>query len=399
MRAVAAGRLAVAARPVAGDGQQQRGHAEHLQRRRVGEQAAEEADGGPGRAAPRSSAIATTTTSSRSGEPPPISKPPSTVTWRTAATRTIAPSFSASSVSLTAPAPFGTSTTTASSEPKSTDGPDLDPQVQVGVGAADEGDAADGDPAREQRRQLAALRARGDDLVALVHLVPLLDAGEDERAAAGAAVLDEPGRLGLQVARRDARRLVGEQRHLRRVGRDRRDAADEPVGVHDGVVDADAVVAAGGDHDLLHEQRRRVRRSRPRTPGRSRRDTSAAPCSRGTPAASGSPRTRCGTAPPPGAAARSRGGAARPRPWPRRGRRTSRTRPGTGARRARRRPGAAAGRSRRRSARRAAGRRAASRNEIVIIVSESSTSSPTTMRRLKAVALREGYLDPAGRWT
>ena len=67
---------------------------------------------------------------------------------------------------------------------------------------------------------------------------------------------DDAGGPRAQVDGGDGALLVGEQAHARGAARHLRDRADEPVRGHDRRVDADAVVRACGDHDLLLERRR-----------------------------------------------------------------------------------------------------------------------------------------------
>ena len=144
--------------------------------------------------------------------------------------------------------------------------------------------------------------------------------------------------------------------HARRVRRDPRDGADEPVSGHDGRIDRDAIIGAGGDDDRLVEGARRLR-------DHLGGDAVVLLRERGRVAV-------VQQALEPGVLlqrrlvldhlllelARSRRGASRSRSARRRDPSSSRRRLGTAARRARLRPRAAAARRRRRPARRGAGR-------------------------------------------
>ena len=131
---------------------------------------------------------------------------------------------------------------------------DLDVLVRVDVRLADLRHLADRDVARVERREpVAGLLAGRHHEVALVDGLVLADAFEEEQVLGALAVADDADRAGLVVLCRDVALLVGEERDEGRVAEDLRDVADEAVLGDDRVVDADAVLAAGRDHDRLVE--------------------------------------------------------------------------------------------------------------------------------------------------
>ena len=253
VRAVAAGRLAVAADPVAGDRQQQRRDAERLEASPCRAAGRPTKPRGRPEIAPRSSAIATSVTSSRSGVPPRISivrDDRHLQDDRDEDDRRRPSARRARSLGS-----FGTSTMTASSESKVDEGRDLDLLERVGVGLADA--RVTGRSGCRAGRATAAVptpRARGDDVSPLRHDLLLRHAVERRASAALRRDSTIPTRAGASL-RGDRARLVGEQRHARRVGRrpssPRRRA---PPAVTTGASYLMPSFEPADDHDLLLER-------------------------------------------------------------------------------------------------------------------------------------------------
>ena len=223
------------------------------------------------------------------------------------------------------------------------------------------------------------LEPGGRDQVAARDVLVLRDVREGERAAL--AGLDQPECAGADRVRRDRARLVGQQRHDRRVGRELGDLSDERAR-------RERPARSAG---CLRSSRRRsaaacrtatARRARACAPSGSPRGP-AGPGSRGVASGRGSPAPRSRSGSPDDEAARSPVSASRSRPLPSASRRTSRRGRGTAARPARRRPGTGASPSRRRPARRAAVRR---------------STRGSTPRAARARA-RRGCPPPRGAWS
>ena len=236
--AVAAGRLAVAPGPVAGERVEQRRDAERVEREHVDEEAAEEAgDGADDRPAQQRDR--------EQREQEHVGDAAGDVERREQRhlqqgrdeddrgdDRALAEAHGSSGDGRR-----GTSTTHRVEGGEVDVGLDQHLLPEIGAEPADEGDASDRDPLRVERRERAGAPAGGDDLVADVDDLALRDTVERERVA-GLAVHDDAGRPRPQVDGGDGALLVGEQADARGAAGHLRDRADEAVRRHDRRVDA-----------------------------------------------------------------------------------------------------------------------------------------------------------------
>ena len=268
-------------------------------------------------------------------------------------------------------------------------GLDLHLLVEVGVGRPTKVTPPIGMPFGIERRELPGAPAGGDDLVADAARPPSWRRGRGRASRPDGPCRTIPAApCGGRAPR--PRSLVGEQAHAGSAGGRRSSRADEPVGRDDRRVRRDAVVGAGRDDDRLVERRRRPRDhlgrrrrcSRPGSAGALRYSSSALSLTFSCSADSFWITCCC-----------SCSFSAFSRSFSERAVKQS-VEPAVGVAERPRDPldgdlEAAAARRGRRSARRARGPSDCSRNETVISASESRTSSPSTIRRRRALLVRE----------
>ena len=167
VRAVAAGRLAVAADPVPGERQQQRREAERLERRRVDERGPPKnpADGTEERAAQERDARRASR-AARSGVPPSELDRARIETWSSAATNTTSATLPASSAAFIGSSRLRHEDDHAVERVEVDERLDLDPLVEVGVGLADEADRRRSGSRADRATAARPSATRGDDRVA-----------------------------------------------------------------------------------------------------------------------------------------------------------------------------------------------------------------------------------------
>src|SRR5262245_52576187 len=171
--------------------------------------------------------------------------------WRTTAAKKTTPAFRTSESTSAAPV-LGHEDPDRAQRGEVGQRRDLHGLVDVDVRLAPGRHRPDRDVLREERRELPRTPASREDEVAAADDLVLGHEVEDQRLAGGFAVTDEAEGPRVGVVPRDREARVGQERHLRGRARRLRDVSDEVArAVDDGVVEADGVVPAGGEYEML----------------------------------------------------------------------------------------------------------------------------------------------------